>query len=366
MSSLKSEAEKQTQSRSLAKVEILGLVLVIASMLGLLFIPETVAGVFNAMVDGAFRSFQNFIFEGKVGIAIIVSVIIGRVLERLGFTDALIRIFVPVMKHLGINSAVIIPPIYNIIGDSNAAGRIAGPILSKAKATKDEQKIAVATTVQSQQTLATFMLGLAAMAMVGINIFPVIVLVIFVPVILTPLLLRFTIYRDTKKVELEELPKFTPNTPALTTIFGAAKEGAELVFLLVVPAGAVVLGLIGGLEYLGIWGPINAWITNLMGAISVHPETGIMAIMVSPTLAIGMLVSTLQEAAVEPRLVLGAFVVICSCFPLQIIFGQIPAIWGQVTDLTEAEAMKAAIVGSIIRLVTAGLVAGFLAPLFIK
>ncbi|UNC91553.1 hypothetical protein [Candidatus Contubernalis alkaliaceticus] len=359
------EQKTKEKARTYEKIEIVGLILVIAAMLGLLFIPETVAGIFNAMVDGAYRAFSIFIFDGIVGIAIVVSIIVGRVLERLGFTDALIRIFVPIMKYIGVNCAVIIPSVYNIIGDSNAAGRIAGPILPKANATKDEQKIAIATMVQSQQSLATFMLGLTALTVLGIKVFPVILIMLFVPLIVVPLFLRLTIYRDTKSMELDSMPKFTPNTPALTTIFGAAKEGAELLFLLVIPAGAVILGIIGALDYLGIWGPVNGWISSALEYLSIHPETGILSIMVSPTMAMGQLLNTVQNASIDPKLAIGSFILAASCFPLQIIFGQIPAIWSQVTDLNESEAMKAAILGAVMRLVSTALIVYILTPLVI-
>ena len=64
------------------------------------------------------------------------------------------RIFVPLMKVIGVNAAVAVPSVYNILGDINAAGRIGGPILKKSKATKDEQKIAIATMMQSQSSFA--------------------------------------------------------------------------------------------------------------------------------------------------------------------------------------------------------------------
>ena len=137
----KTNNEIKGDKREITTIEIVGLVLVVLSLVGLLFGARTMAGVFDAMVNRAYVIFRVFIFDGKVGIAIIVSVIIGRVLERLGFTDALLRIFVPIMKYFGVNPAVVIPAIYNILGDINAAGRIAGPILVKAKATKDEKKL---------------------------------------------------------------------------------------------------------------------------------------------------------------------------------------------------------------------------------
>lgn len=359
------KVETDVKTKKFAKIEIVGLVLVLLALFGLFFAPETIAGVFDAMVQNAFVIFNVFIFGGSVGVAIIVSVMVGRILERLGFTDALMRIFVPIMKKFGLNSAVAIPSVYNILGDINAAGRIAGPILVKAGATKDEQKIAVATMVQSQQSFSTFMLGLLAMTFVGIKVFPVILLVLFVPLLVVPIILRFTFYRNTKAVSIGELPTFTPKTPALPTIFGAAREGAELLFLLIIPAGAVVFAIIGGLDYLGIWEPINSWLTSALSFLSIHPETGILSIMVSPTLAMGTLWSTVQETAVSPALVLGSFVLASSGFPLSVIFGQIPAVWAQTSDLNEREAMGAAVLGAVMRLVSAAIIALLLAPLVV-
>lgn len=184
----------------------------------------------------------------------------GRMLERLGFTDGLIRIFVPIMKVFKINPSVIIPSVYNILGDINAAGKIAGPIIVKAKATKDEQKIAIATMIQSPQSFATFVLALIALSVFSINAFPLIILSIFVPIIIVPFLLSKTIYRDTRKVILDDLPRFTPNTKFMNTIFSSAREGAELLFLIIIPAVAVVFFFIGVLKFIGNGNPLNqAW-----------------------------------------------------------------------------------------------------------
>ena len=152
----KLEAEIGSKKRVITGIEYLGLGLVVLSLFGLFYKANVIAGVFDAMVANAYTIFRVFIFgnwsQGQwtpstVGVAIIVSVMVGRILERLGFTDALMRIFVPITRYFGVNSAVVIPAVYNILGDINAAGRIAGPILKKAGATKDEQKIAIATMV---------------------------------------------------------------------------------------------------------------------------------------------------------------------------------------------------------------------------
>lgn len=370
------EGNTPVQKRTITRIEYVGIILVALSLIGLLFKPSGIAGAFDAMVNNAYTIFKVFIFgnwnngvwsPSYVGVAIIVSVMIGRILERLGFTDALIRIFVPIMKYFGVNSAVVIPAVYNILGDINAAGRIAGPILVKAGATKDEQKIAIATMVQSQQSFSTFMLGLLAMTTVGIKVFPVIVVAMFLPLIVVPPLLRLTIYRKTKAVKLDELPRFTPSTAALPTIFGAAREGAELLFLLIIPAGVVIYAIIGGLDFLGIWAPIKGGLTAMLTAFSIHPDTGILSILVSPTLAMGILKATVaaNPAGIAPQMVIGSFVLACSGFPFSVIFGQIPAVWAGCTDLNEKEAMAAAVLGSVMKLLTAGLIAGLLYRFFI-
>ncbi|MDK2824263.1 MAG: hypothetical protein PWQ67_1865 [Clostridia bacterium] len=354
--------ETNVKKKPLSKIEIIGLVLVGASLLGLFFAPNTIAGIFDAMVNKAQPIIVKVFLTGTVGVAIIVSVMIGRILERLGFTDALLRIFVPIMKFVGVNSAVVIPSVYNILGDINAAGRIAAPILRKAGATKDEQKIAIATMVQSQQSFSTFMFGMIAMTAVGINVFPVIIIVIFLPLILVPWLLSKTIYRDTKSVALDELPSFTPSTPAIATVFGAAREGAELLFLLIIPIVGAIFAIIGALDYVGIWKPIEAGLSSLLTTLSIDPKTGIVSILASPTLAMAQL----KEAAagMNPALVLGSFVLASSGFPFSVIFGQIPAIWTENSDLNEKEAMFAAILGAVMRMITAGIIAVFLTPLF--
>lgn len=347
--------------RKWSRIEFIGLALVVASLLVMLVSPSTLSGLFNSIVDQVFSVVVNVFLTGTVGVTIIVSVIIGRTLERLGFTDALIRVFVPITKLLKINSAVVIPSIYNILGDINAAGKIAGPILVRSGATKDEQKIAVATMVQSQQSFSTFMLGMMALTAVGANAFAVVVLAVFMPVIIVPFILSKTLYRDTKAVQLESLPKFTPNTGALPTVFNAAREGAELVFLLIIPAVAVVFAMIGVLEYAGIWSSVESGLSAVLLALSIHPETGILSILATPTLAMAQLSET--AASIDPRLVIGSFILASSGLPLATVLGQVPVIWGTHSDLSEKEALGAAVLGIAMRIVTAFLIVYFLTPI---
>jgi len=298
---------------------------------------------------------------GTLACAIICSVLMGRVLERLGMTDAMLRVFMPIASILNINPTVVVPGVYNILGDINAAGRISGPVLKKAGATKDEQKIAVATMVQSQQSFSTFMLGLLAMTKAGIWSFPVVILGVFAPLVVVPFILSKTIYRNTKRVSVDSLPSFTPNTGALQTLSGGTKEGAELVFLLIIPAAAMVFSIIGALEYIKVWQPIEAGLTSLLSALSIDPKTGILSVLASPTLAMNTLKDT--AATLAPRFVIGSFVLAASGFPLQVIFGQIPAVWAANSSLNEREAMEAATLGAVLRVLAACLLAVILAPL---
>ncbi len=351
------------KKREMKKIEIIGIVLVIASFLGLFFKPGFIADIFNAMVNKSFPVAVNTFLTGSVGIAIICSVMIGRILERLGFTDALMRIFLPIAKAIGVNPAVIIPSVYNILGDINAAGRIGGPILKKAGATRDEQKIAICTMVQSQQSFSTMMFGLVALTAVGAKAFVVILIAVFLPLVIVPFLMKLTIWRDTKAVDLDELPSFTPTTDPLATIFGAGKEGAELLFLLIIPAIVVIFAFIGALEYIGIWQPIEAALTQMLTMLSIDPTSGMVSILASPTLAMAQLKDV--AATLPANLVIGSFVLAASGFPFSVIFGQIPVIWSGCTDLTHKEAMGAAVLGATMRLITAGLVAILLTPLLV-
>lgn len=363
MSNMQSNTNTTPKKREMKKIEIVGLILVLASILGLFFAPGSIAGFFNAMVNRVFPIVVKTTLTGTLGVAIICSVLMGRVLERLGFTDALMRIFLPFTRWLNINTAILIPAIYNILGDINAAGRIAGPILMKAGATKDEQKIAVCTMMQSQQSFSTFMFGLIALTAVGVNAAIVTIIALFLPLILVPWLLKKTLWRNTKAVSLDEMPSFTPETTFLSTIFSATREGAELVFLLIIPAYAAVFAIIGGLEYIGVWKPIEMGLTAMLGFLSIDPVSGMTSILASPTLAMSQLKDV--AAGMNPKLVVGSFVLGASGLPLSVMFAQIPVIWSGCTELSHQEAMNAAVLGAVMRLLTAGAVAIFLTPLLV-
>lgn len=344
-------------------IEVVGLALLAASMIMLFVSPGSLSDLFNAIVAKVFPVVVDVFLTGEVGIAIVASVIVGRILERFGFTDALVRLFVPLMKLIRINPSVVVPSVYNILGDINAAGKIGGPIMKQAGATKAEQKIAIATMVQSQQSFATFMIGLIALTALGVKVFPIVVLTIFAPLFLVPFILSKTIYRDTKAVKLEDMPRFTPNTPVMKTFFDSSREGVELLLLVVIPAVAVVFALIGVLEYAGIWKSIESGMGSVLSFFSIHPDTGILSVLVSPTLAMAELGKVV--ASIDPRLAVGSFVLASSGLPLSVIFGQIPATWAGCSDLNEREAMGAALLGIAMRLVTAFIIGYLITPLLV-
>jgi hypothetical protein len=345
-------------------VEVLGAIVLVVLMAALLVAPKSLGDFFNAMFSRAAKTVVDVFIVGPVGIFIVGSMLLGRVLERLGVTDALIRLFVPIMARLRINPAVVVPGIYNIFADIVVASRIGGAVVKKAGATKDEQKIAVATMVQSEQGFATFVLGLMALIAAGVNPFPVVILAVFAPLVFVPVLLRATIYRNTKAVRLTELPRFTPSQPALATFFGGAIEGAELLFLLVIPTAAAVEVVIGGLDFLGVWAPIERGLGAVLGWLSIEVKAGLFGILAAPSAAAGMLLEAAPQ--LRPALVVGTFVLLASGLPISILFGQLPPVWRQVSDLSEREALEASLVGMAIRVIWAAALGYLLTPLLVR
>lgn len=358
------EKEITVTERKMETIEYVGLTLLFLSLVILFVKPSIIGGIFDAMLGKVVPTVVKVYLTGTLGSAIILSVMTGRILERLGFTDALVRVFTPLARLIKITPLVIVPAIYNILGDINAAGRITAPSLKKAGATKDEQKIAVVTMCQSEQSFSTFMLGLLAFTKGGIWAFPVIVVGLFLPVIVLPWILSKTIYRDVKYKDISEMPRFTPTTPAIPTIFNGAREGAELLFLLLIPAAAVVFALMGALDFIGIWKPIESAMSAVLQALSIDPTTGMQSILVAPTLAMNTLVETIHK--IPPRLAIGSFILAASGLPLQIPLAQIPAVWAQNSDLTASEALRAAVLGIVIRIISAFAFAWILTPLVVR
>lgn len=340
----------------------IGIVLVVLALITLIFFPEKLSNAFSAMVERAHPVVINTGILSTMSVSIIISVIVGRLLERLGFTDALMHLFLPWCKIIKINPAVLIPSIYNILGDINASGKISGPILKKSHATKDEMKIAICTMMQSQQSFSTFMIGISCLTLCGARVFAVVAIAIVLPLIIVPFALRHTIWKDCKSVEIKDLPTFTPTDKSiLNTLFAAGQEGAHILFMLILPAFAVVFGFIGLVNYVGLWEPFSNMCTSLLTFFNIDPDTGLVSILSSPTLAMTNLKDI--AASLDPRLVIGSFVLAASGFPFSVIFGQIPIIWSEATDLTTGEAMRAALLGAVLRLLTAGFVATVLGSL---
>ena len=337
-------------------IEWVGLALFIAFLACIFFAHEQFSGAFNAMFAKAYKMFEFYLFgSSMLGATIVVSIMTGRILERLGFTDALMRIFLPIMKYLKIN----------------AAGRIAGPVVMKAGCTKDEQKIAIATLTNAPCSFSIIVLGIIALSTAGINPFPVLIVGIFLPIFLVPAFLRL-FWRDTHAADIKDLPRFTPNTGVMDLIFGSAREGVTTVITLILPAGCAVFAIVGLLEYFGIWQIFTDSLGGLLQVIGIEPTTGIQTITVAGTLAMktlggmvspatadaaaGALYEVLADPAVK-KLLVGSFVLANSSWPIQVPLGQIPAVWSGVVDLKTREIMGAALIGCVIRLIYAALCA---------
>lgn len=357
------KTESELQRQKWQPFEYVGLVLLIVILACVFFFDKEFSGMFDAMFTRAYKMFEFYLFgASKLGAAIVVSVMTGRVLERLGLTDALMRLFLPVMKLIKVNAAVVVGVIYNILGDVNAAGRIAGPVVMKAGCTKDEQKIAIATMCNAPCSFSIIVLGIIALSAAGINPLPVMIVGIFLPIVLVPALLKL-FWRNTKAADIKDLPRFTPNTSAMDTLFGSAREGAQLVFLFILPAGCVVFALIGIMEYFGIWPVVTDVLGGFFSMIGIEPMTGVDTIMTAGTLAMKNLGTYLTDGtiiattAAVKKLIVGSFILANSAWPIQVPLGQIPAVWNGVVDLKNGEIMRAALIGCFLRLVYAAVVA---------
>lgn len=368
----KSAVETAEERKKWKPIEWVGLILFFGFLLCIAFAHEEFSGAFNAMFAKSYKMFEFYLFgSSMLGATIVVSIMTGRILERLGFTDALMRLFLPIMKYLKINAAVVVGIIYNILGDVNAAGKIAGPVVMKAGCTRDEQKIAIATLTNAPASFSIVVLGIIALSTAGINPLPVMLVGVFLPIFLVPAFLRL-FWRDTKAAEISELPRFTPDTGVVDLIFGSAREGVTTVVTLILPAGCAVYAIVGLLEYFEIWPVIVSGMTVILETIGIEPTCGIQTItvagtfaaktlgqMVSPATAdaaAGALYAVLDDPNVK-KMIVGAFVLANSSWPIQVPLGQIPAVWSGVVDLSTGEIMKCASIGCIIRVVYAALCA---------
>ena len=110
-------------------IEWIGLILFIAFLACIFFAHEQFSGAFNAMFARAYKMFDFYLFgTSMLGATIVVSIMTGRILERLGFYRRPGCVsYLPIMKYLKINAAVCVGIIYNILGDVNAAAASPAP-----------------------------------------------------------------------------------------------------------------------------------------------------------------------------------------------------------------------------------------------
>ena len=88
-----------------------------------------------------------------------------------------------------------------------------------------------------------------------------------------------------------------------------------------------------------------------------------LSVLVSPTLAVAQLPAL---TGIDPRLVVGGFVLANSGFPLSVVLGQVPATWAESTGLPEKDGLIAAVLGCGIRLATAAALAYWLTPFILR
>src|SRR5699024_3163577 len=119
--------EKENQSHQRSKwqlFEIIGVVIILIALVVLFLTPDSLSKIFDTIFKEVTPVVVATFLSREVVMAVFVSVVIGRVLERLGLKDIVIRIFVPGRRWMKINPAVNIPSAYKLLGDINVAGKI--------------------------------------------------------------------------------------------------------------------------------------------------------------------------------------------------------------------------------------------------
>lgn len=346
------------------KWALIGLVVLILFLGALLFVPEHVSGWFDAMAQKALNTVVKNWIVGATGVATIIAVMTGRILERLGMTDALIRIFRPISKLLNINPTFMIGGVYNFLGDANAAGKISAPIMKKANATEDEILIAIATMFQFPPTFASFMLGIACLSAADINAFVVLIFSVFIPLILCPLVLRVTVYRKCKYVEVDDIPTFTPTTNAMDTIFGSAIEGAQTLYLNIVPVACAMFAIIATFEYFGVWQYIQSALYWFCELCCIDPESGVMNMIVAATVGFPALTERiLAGEAIAKGVVVSTFMIGTSSFPITLPLAILPRLWSEATGVKQSKALLACVIGIVFRFICCAITGHLIAPL---
>lgn len=348
------------------KISVLGVILFVAFMVALLLIPEHVAGLFTAMAEKAFTNGFNIYLMTNVGAGIVVSVIIGRLLERGGVTDGLVKLFTPFAKVLKMNPTTLVPGLYNFLGDVNAAGRITAPILQNAKTTIDEKKIAIATMLQLPPAFGAFLYGIKLLAVGEINAFFVVVLGCLIPLFLVPLVLRFTLYRKCEyKDVMSEIPSFTPSEKNIVdTVFDGAIEGADVLIRLILPTTCAIFAIVAALEYFSVWPFIEKAFMTLLQLCNIEPTTGMRTLLISGAVGQPALIELIGTGVtVAPNVIVASMLFGSSCMQFVLPLCQVPIVWKKNTDLTFGQAIQACLVSWVVRMIWIALVSYLIVPI---
>lgn len=349
------------------KTSITGLIVFILFLLALLVFPQHVAGIFSAMSAKAFNFGLTTYLLTTIAGSVIVSVMSGRLLEKAGVTDALVKLFTPVSRLLKINPTVLVPGIYNFIGDVNAASKITSPILANSGTTKHEKMIAIATEVQFAAAFGALLQGIYLLAAGGVNAFLMILLAYILPLFLVPLILRCTIYRKCEYRDvMESIPSFTPKGKSwVDTIFGGVIEGADVLIRLIMPTTCGIYAIVAVLEYVHAWPYIESAFQWVLALCNIEPVTGMNSLLISGIVGMPQLTAIIEEGTqvISQGMVASSFMFGAACMNFVLPCVQIPMIWNQNTDLTFGEAFGAAISGWVLRLILCALVGYVIIPI---
>jgi hypothetical protein len=339
---------------------IIGTIVLVAMLVMLGIWPDGVSGLFTTIFAQVQANVWDVFIVGPVGVFIVASIIFGCILERLGLTDALIKLNSPVAKIFKLNPTVLVPAIYNILGDSTAASRIACPVMVKAGATKNEIQIALATLIQAPFTFSNIALSVMFLVAAGVNPIPSILLCIFLPILILPIILRFTLYRKCKYVPTAEIPRFTPKTGPIETLFGSAAEGMRLLILTIVPILIAIFFVIGVLVHFGVWQYITIPIEWICKICHIHPTEGVTSLIISPAVAAPNMMALIAEGTVSRKVVIGTFLLTTASMTVNSAFGDYAKLWNEYTGLKYHQLLGPVFVGWIFKLLTCFVVATIL------
>lgn len=343
-----------------SKWQIIGVVILVVMLILLAVAPQGTSDLFTTIFDQIQTNVWNSFVTGPVGVFIVASIIFGCILERLGLTDGLIKIYTPIAKIFNMNPTVLVPAIYNILGDSTAASRIACPVMMKAGCTKNEIQIALATLIQAPFTFSNIALSVLFLVAAGVNPVPSMILGIFIPVLILPVILRYTIYRDCKYVDSAEIPSFTPKTGVIETLFGAAATGMELLLLTIVPILIAIFFVVGALVHFGVWDYIYApieWICNLC---NIYGPEGVTSLVISPAVAAPNMMALVADGTITRKVAIGTFLLTTGSLTINSAFGDYAKLWNQYTGLKYLSLLGPVFVGWIFKFITCFVVSSIL------